>query len=50
MSKNMKQNDTISRSAALEAVHEMDIEDCTDVEDIIDKACALIASQPALDM
>lgn len=43
-------NDAISRSAVLENIYEMDISDCTDVEDIIDKAYAMIAAAPALDV
>lgn len=42
-------DDAISRSAVLEEIYEMDISDCTDVEDIIDKAYAMIADAPALD-
>ena len=42
--------DAISRSAVLENIYEMDISDCTDVEDIIDKAYATIADAPALDV
>ena len=41
--------DAISRSAVLENIYKMDISDCTDVEDIIDKAYAMIADAPALD-
>ena len=41
--------DLISRSAALEDVYEMDISDCTDIEDIIDKAYATIAAAPTVD-
>jgi hypothetical protein len=42
--------DAISRSAVLEDIYEMDISDCTDVEDIIDKAYAMVAYAPALDV
>lgn len=43
------QGDLISRSAVLEEVYEMDISDCTDIEDIIYKAYATIAAAPAID-
>ena len=43
-------DDAISRSAVLENIYEMDISDCTDVEDIIDKAYAMIADAPALNV
>lgn len=44
------ENDAISRSAVLEEINEMDISDCTDVDDIISKAYATIAHAPALDV
>ena len=46
----MRENDAISRSAVLENIYEMDISDCTDVEDVLDKAYAMIADAPALDV
>lgn len=33
----------------LEAINEVDISDCTDVDDIIDRAYADVASIPAID-
>lgn len=43
-------NDAISRSAALENLYELDISDCTEVGDVIDKAYATVADAPALDV
>lgn len=45
-----ERSDAISRSAVLENIYEMDISDCTDVEDIIYKAYAMIADAPACDV
>lgn len=43
------ESDLISRSAVLEIINEVDISDCTDVYDIIDRAYADVASAPIVD-
>ena len=43
------QGDLISRSAVLETINEVDISDCTDIDDIIDRIYAEAASVPAIN-
>lgn len=42
-------SDLISKSAALETINEVDISDCTDVDDIIDRVYADVASVSPVD-
>lgn len=43
------QGDLISRSAVLEIINEVDISDCTSVDDIIDRAYADVANVHTVD-
>ena len=45
----MVQSNLISRSAVLETINEVDISDCTDIDDIIDRIYAEAASVPTIN-
>lgn len=39
-------SDLISRSSVLETINDVDISDCTDIDDIVDRIYAEVASIP----